>query len=60
MRLPEIIQNLSMYDKSTVMDFYGKIEYQQIKNAREFTNSPIFISVSFTPYHLYINVHLLL
>ena len=30
MRLPEIIRNLSMYDKSTFMDFYGKIEYQKI------------------------------
>ena len=30
MRLPEIIRNLSMYDKSVFMDFYGKIEYQQI------------------------------
>ena len=30
MRLPEIIRNLSMYDKLTFMDFYGKIEYQQI------------------------------
>ena len=26
----EIIRNLSMYDKSKFMDFYGKIEYQQI------------------------------
>ena len=58
MRLPEIIRNLSMYDKSTFMDFYGKIEYQKIQNAGEFTNSPTFISVSFTPYHLSINVHL--
>ena len=30
MSLPEIIRNLSMYGKSTLMDFYGKIEYQQI------------------------------
>ena len=30
MRLPEIIQNVSMYDKSTFIAFYGKIEYQQI------------------------------
>ena len=26
--------NLSIYDKSTFMDFYGKIDYQQIKYMR--------------------------
>ena len=30
MRLPEIIRNLRIYEKSTFMDFYGKKEYQQI------------------------------
>ena len=48
MRLPEIIRNLSMSDKSTFMDFYGKIKYQQIFNALQFTNSPTFISVFHT------------
>ena len=30
LRLSEIFRTLSMYDKSTFMDSYGKIEYQQI------------------------------